>query len=91
MCSSDLLTEADKYDNLTIHFNKKCNSIDIENNTAQLYDYETKKEFEAKGDVLFGADGAGSSLRKAYFLERKFLFSFSQNYQIGRASCRERV
>ena len=75
-----LLTEADKYDNLTIHFNKKCNSIDIENNTAQLYDYETKKEFEAKGDVLFGADGAGSSLRKAYFLERKFLFSFSQNY-----------
>ncbi|WP_055435663.1 FAD-dependent oxidoreductase [Lacinutrix algicola] len=75
-----LLTEADSYDNLTIHFNKKCNGIDIENNTAALYDYETKKELEVKGDVLFGTDGAGSSLRKSYYLERKFLFSYSQNY-----------
>ncbi|WP_272021986.1 FAD-dependent oxidoreductase [Olleya namhaensis] len=75
-----LLTEADSYDNLTIHFNKKCNGIDIENNTARLYDYETKIETEVKGDVLFGTDGAGSSLRKSYYLERKFLFSYSQNY-----------
>ena len=56
------------------------NSIDIENNTASLFDYLTKSESEVKGDVLFGTDGAGSSLRKAYYLERKFLFSFSQNY-----------
>ncbi|WP_055446777.1 FAD-dependent oxidoreductase [Lacinutrix mariniflava] len=75
-----LLTEADKYDNLTIHFNKRCNGIDIENNIAKLYDYVTKTEFEVKGDVLFGTDGAGSSLRKSYYLERKFLFSYSQNY-----------
>ncbi|AUC82373.1 NAD(P)/FAD-dependent oxidoreductase [Lacinutrix sp. Bg11-31] len=75
-----LLTEADKYENLTIHFNKKCNGIDIEKNTAALYDYQTKTEFEVKGDVLFGTDGAGSSLRKSYYLERKFLFSYSQNY-----------
>ena len=75
-----LLTEADSYDNLTIHFNKKCNGIDIENDTARLYDYETKIETEVKGDVLFGTDGAGSSLRKSYYLERKFLFSYSQNY-----------
>ncbi|WP_055442999.1 FAD-dependent oxidoreductase [Lacinutrix himadriensis] len=75
-----LLTEADLYDNLTIHFNKKCNGIDIENNTASLYDYETKTELEVTGDVIFGTDGAGSSLRKSYYLERKFLFSYSQNY-----------
>ncbi|QRM88104.1 NAD(P)-binding protein [Lacinutrix sp. WUR7] len=75
-----LLTEADLYDNLTIHFNKKCNGIDIENNTASLYDYETKTELVVKGDVIFGTDGAGSSLRKSYYLERKFLFSYAQNY-----------
>ena len=75
-----LLTEADLYDNLTIHFNKKCNGIDIENNTATFYDSETKEEFTAQGDVVFGTDGAGSSLRKSYYLERKFLFSYSQNY-----------
>ena len=75
-----LLTEADLYDNLTIHFNKKCNGIDLENNTASLYDYETKTELEVEGDVIFGTDGAGSSLRKSYYLERKFLFSYAQNY-----------
>lgn len=75
-----LLTEADLYDNLTIHFNKKCKEVDIENNTATFYDYKTKEEFTAQGDVVFGTDGAGSSLRKSYYLERKFLFSYSQNY-----------
>ena len=75
-----LLTEADKYDNLTIHFNKKSEKVDIENNVVKFYDYETKTEFEVKGDVIFGTDGAGSSLRKSYYLERKFLFSYSQNY-----------
>ena len=75
-----LLTEADLYENLTIHFNKKCNDVDIENNVASFYDCESKTEFEVNGDVIFGTDGAGSSLRKSYYLERKFLFSYSQNW-----------
>lgn len=75
-----LLTEADKYNNLTIHFNKKSKGVDIENNTASFYDYKTKTDFNITADVIFGTDGAGSSLRKSYDLERKFLFSYSQNY-----------
>ena len=75
-----LLTEADSYNNLTIHFNKKCNNVDIENNRASFYDYETKTNFDVSGDVIFGTDGAGSSLRKSYYLEKKFLFSYSQNW-----------
>lgn len=75
-----LLTEADSYDNLTIHFNKKCTGVDIENNEVSFYDYETKSDFKTTADVIFGTDGAGSSLRKSYYLERKFLFSYSQNY-----------
>ncbi len=75
-----LLTEADSYDNLTFHFNKKCNSVDIDNNIASFHDYETKADFDVVGDVIFGTDGAGSSLRKSYYLERKFLFSYAQNY-----------
>lgn len=43
-------------------------------------DYKTKEEFSIEAAVIFGADGAGSSLRKSYILERKFLFSYSQNY-----------
>jgi len=75
-----LLTEAEKHDNVTIHFNKKCQSVDFENTTARFQDYETKNEFIEDADCIIATDGAGSALRKSYYLERKFLFSFSQEY-----------
>ncbi|CAM1353127.1 FAD-dependent monooxygenase [Tenacibaculum insulae] len=75
-----LLTEAEKHENVTIYFNKKCISVDIENTVAHFKDYKTKEEFSINADVIFGTDGAGSSLRKSYYLEKKFLFSYSQNY-----------
>ncbi|MBA6156474.1 FAD-dependent monooxygenase [Tenacibaculum sp. S7007] len=75
-----LLTEAEKHENVTIHFNSKCTSVDIENTIANFKSYETKEEFSVNVDVIFGTDGAGSILRKSYYLEKKFLFSYSQNY-----------
>ena len=75
-----LLNEAEKHKNVNIHFNKKCKNVDLEKNTAHFKDYKNKEEFSIKADVIFGTDGAGSSLRKSYYLEKKFLFSFSQNY-----------
>ena len=78
--NSILLDEAEKHENVNIHFNKKCENIDIENNIASFEDNKTKENFSIKADVLFGGDGAGSSLRRSYLSERKFLFSYSQNY-----------
>ena len=75
-----LLDEAEKFDNVTIHFNHKCKKVDFENGISHFYNYKTKKEFSKQADLVFGTDGAGSVLRKSYFLEKKFLFSFSQNY-----------
>ncbi|WP_452222582.1 FAD-dependent oxidoreductase [Lacinutrix chionoecetis] len=75
-----LLTEAEKHNNVTIHFNKKCKSVDFENTTATFIDYKTKDEFIEDADCIIATDGAGSALRKSYYLEKKFLFSFSQNY-----------
>ena len=75
-----LLNEAEKHKNVTIHFNKKCKNIDIENTIAHFKDYKSKEDFSVEAAVIFGADGAGSSLRKSYVSERKFLFSYSQNY-----------
>jgi kynurenine 3-monooxygenase len=75
-----LLTEAEKHENVTLYFNKKCKKVDIENTTVHFKDYKTKDEFKEKADVVFGADGAGSVLRKSYVSERKFLFSYSQDY-----------
>ncbi|SDR94999.1 kynurenine 3-monooxygenase [Formosa sp. Hel1_31_208] len=75
-----LLDEAETHDNVTLHFNKKCVSVDFEHTTATFEDFDTKKEFIEDADAIIATDGAGSALRKSYFLERKFLFSFSQNY-----------
>ncbi|WP_233897439.1 FAD-dependent oxidoreductase [Tenacibaculum piscium] len=75
-----LLTEAEKHENVSIHFNKKCTSVDIENTIANFKDYHTKEEFSVNAEVIFGTDGAGSVLRKSYYLAHKFLFSYSQNY-----------
>ena len=78
--NSILLDEAEKHENVNIHFNKKCENIDIENNIGSFEDNKTKENFFIKADVIFGGDGAGSSLRRSYLSERKFLFSYSQNY-----------
>ncbi len=61
-----LLTEAEKHENVTIHFNNRCVEIDIENKVATFESYQTKEQFSVKADVIFGTDGAGSSLRKSY-------------------------
>ncbi len=75
-----LLDEAEKHKNVSIYFNSKCKKIDFINNIAYFKSYTTKEEFTATGTVILGTDGAGSSLRKSYYLEKKFLFSYSQNY-----------
>lgn len=75
-----LLNEAEKLDNVTIRFNHKCTKVDFENNRSHFYNYENNTEFTKQATVIFGTDGAGSALRKSYYLEKKFLFSFSQNY-----------
>lgn len=75
-----LLDEAEKHENVTIHFNKKCKSVDFENTTALFKDYHTKDEFVEDADCIIATDGAGSALRKSYFLGKKFLFSFSQDW-----------
>ncbi len=75
-----LLTEADKFENLTIHFNSECKGVDLDTNTSTFFNHNSKKEFNITADVIFGTDGAGSALRKSYYLERKFLFSYSQNF-----------
>lgn len=78
--NSLLLDEAEKHKNVTLHFNKECLSVDFEKTTALFKDAETKTEFIEDADVIFATDGAGSALRNSYYLSKKFLFSFSQNW-----------
>lgn len=75
-----LLDEAEKHENVSIYFNKKCKSVDFEKTTALFHDYETKNEFIEDADIIIATDGAGSIMRQSYYLGKKFLFSFSQDY-----------
>jgi kynurenine 3-monooxygenase len=75
-----LLDAAEAHENVALYFNKQCEKVDIENNIAHFVDYKTKEKFSVHADVIFGGDGAGSSLRKSYVAERAFLFSYSQAY-----------
>jgi kynurenine 3-monooxygenase len=75
-----LLDEAEKHNNVTIHFNKKCKSVNFEKTTAYFIDTLDNTEFIEDADCIIATDGAGSALRQSYFLERKFLFSFSQEW-----------
>ncbi|OBQ55824.1 FAD-dependent monooxygenase [Tamlana sp. s12] len=75
-----LLDEAEKHENVNFYFDKTCQSVDLEKTTALFTDGETQKDFIEDADVIIAADGAGSALRKSYFQDRDFLFSFSQDY-----------
>ena len=75
-----LLDEAEALENVTIEFQKRCTNVDFENKQASFEDDISGTSFKIYADLIFGTDGAGSALRKSYFKERKFLFSFSQNY-----------
>ncbi|MCX7550773.1 FAD-dependent oxidoreductase [Xanthomarina sp. F2636L] len=75
-----LLDEAEKHDNVVIHFNRKCESVDFENTTALFMDTETSKQFVEDADIIIATDGAGSAMRQSYYLGKKFLFSFSQDW-----------
>ena len=54
-----------KYSNVKIHFNTKCLEIDIETKIACFQSFDSEKQFTVQADVIFGTDGAGSSLRKS--------------------------
>ena len=53
-----LLDEAETHENVKIHFNKKCKSVDFEKTTAFFVDIETNKEFIEDADTIIATDGA---------------------------------
>lgn len=59
-----LMDEAEK-NGVKIHFNHRCKKVDVPDNIIYISD-ETGHEQVIQCDLLFGADGAFSSLRTAY-------------------------
>ena len=77
-----LLNKAETFDNLEIHFNAPCVHVDLKNATVTVKN-EKGKERMIEGSIVFGADGAGSVLRKSMMSHSARLrFSFSQKFLI---------
>ncbi|MBL4664124.1 MAG: FAD-dependent monooxygenase [Flavobacteriaceae bacterium] len=75
-----LLDAAEAMSNVELIFNKSCERVDLENNTAYFKDYDTGEIVTYQDAIIFGTDGSGSAVRKSMFNHRKFLFSFSQEW-----------
>lgn len=73
-----LLNAAEKYPNVKFYFNKKLVDADLENGKMTFLDRQTTKEEEASADLIVGADGAFSTVRK--LMTKRPLYNFNQTY-----------
>lgn len=60
-----LMTEAETYEHVNIHFNQRCIDVDFDNNTVTVEDYNTKEQRTIAGTTIIGGDGANSAVRNA--------------------------
>ena len=73
-----LLQAADEYEQIRFVFNQHCTHVDLENASLRLEDTITGETSHITSDLLFGADGAFSTIRQA--MQRKKRFNYSQQY-----------
>ncbi len=67
---------SDTHKNVTYHYETKCTELDLQSN--MLYFNTQEGILSVKPDVIFGADGAFSKVRRA--LQFKKRFNFSQEF-----------
>lgn len=60
-----LLKAAKKYPSITTYFNVTCEDVEPDKDIIHLKNLKTKKVFTKKIDILIGADGIHSNVRKA--------------------------
>ncbi|KAG7213542.1 hypothetical protein KM043_002800 [Ampulex compressa] len=73
-----LLNAAEKYPNVNIYFNKKLVEADLDNGKLKFLDTKTQTVDDVETDLILGADGAYSTIRK--IMAKRPLFNCSQTY-----------
>nr|XP_031846052.1 kynurenine 3-monooxygenase [Nomia melanderi] len=73
-----LLNAAEKYSDVCLHFNKKLIDADLDNGRMKIYDTKTEMIEEIESDLIIGADGAYSTIRK--MMMKRPLFNCNQTY-----------
>lgn len=74
-----LMDLAEQQENVKIHFNERCTSIDRNKMEAHFENSETKKNTVIKSDLLFGSDGAFAASRLNMQLSSD-RFEYNQHY-----------
>ena len=69
---------AEQYPSVRVHFDAKCVDADIEAPSATFRNGASHETFTAGGDILIGADGAFSAVRRA--MQRLDRFDYRQDY-----------
>ncbi|MCU0467366.1 MAG: FAD-dependent monooxygenase [Arcicella sp.] len=73
-----LIQEAQKHENITFYFEKECQNVFLENSTLQMVDCKTKDISYFESDLIIGADGISSQIRKA--IGEYEVMDFERNY-----------
>ena len=60
-----LMESADQHENVTLHFNHELQSIDFKNQKIEMVDNADGQSNDLSYEILIGADGAGSRVRRA--------------------------
>jgi kynurenine 3-monooxygenase len=76
-----LLDEAEKLPNIQVHFESNCTDINLEAAVATFQNGKTGEDWEEKGAVVIGTDGAGSVVRRNMMGKTtQLLFNYSQDF-----------
>src|SRR5690606_36706179 len=73
-----LLLEAERYENVSFHFDQRCLDLDLDTNTLHFLNEENKEETHVSADFIFGTDGAFSAVRNRMMKTDRF--NYSQSY-----------
>ncbi|CAH0406619.1 unnamed protein product [Chilo suppressalis] len=73
-----LLKESENYENVERYFNHKLIEANLKKGSLTFTKTDTKEEVKVNADLVIGADGAFSAVRKA--MMKQPLFDYSQKY-----------
>lgn len=73
-----LMNLAEQHPDVTIHFEQRCDDVDLENASLALYNEQTSEHYTVQADHLIGADGAFSAVRGK--MQKTDRFTYSQEY-----------
>lgn len=75
-----LMNEAENAQHLQINFNHRCTALNAIEGKLTFFDAQTNTTKNISSDLIFGADGAFSSIRSNMPFTDGFSFEYQQNY-----------